>query len=54
MFLRRPVFNVRYLSSLVKNMETHQVVPDVIDTPPKELAEVITYLFFFLYTDLLI
>lgn len=38
--IRRPVFNTRFLSTLVKSMEKHEVVPDVIDVAPQEVAEV--------------
>lgn len=41
--IRRPVFNRSFLCTLVKkSMEKHQVVPDVVDVAPKEIAEVIT------------
>lgn len=38
--IRRPVFNTRFLSTLVKSMEKHEIVPDVIDVAPQEVAEV--------------
>lgn len=41
--IRRPVFNKRFLSTIVKNMEKHEVVPDVIDVAPQEVAEVRNY-----------
>lgn len=32
--------SVRFFSSVIKNMEKHEVVPDVIDSAPKEVVEV--------------
>lgn len=39
--IRRPAFStVRFFSAVTKGMEKHQVVPDVIDVAPSEVAEV--------------
>lgn len=39
--IRRPAFtSARFLSTVVKNMEKHGVVPDVVDTAPEQVAEV--------------
>ncbi|KAL1500855.1 hypothetical protein ABEB36_006279 [Hypothenemus hampei] len=40
MLRSRPAFISRAFSSIIKNMEKHQVVPDVIDVAPQEEAEV--------------
>ncbi|KAJ8923657.1 hypothetical protein NQ315_010237 [Exocentrus adspersus] len=38
--LRRPLFTSRFFSSAAKTMEQQQVVPDVVDVAPEQVAEV--------------
>lgn len=38
--LSNQIKQFRYVSSLAKNMESHEIVPDVIPVAPKEVCKV--------------